>query len=59
MPMEDGVNIKPLASEGVEEAAAKFDAIGYFRDNPSAGLQGVVNDRRQHNPVRRDHPYGR
>lgn len=35
------------------------NAEGYALDHPMEGLQGVVNDRRQHNPVRRDRPAGR
>ena len=59
MPMEDGVNQKPLGSDGVEQQALKYDSVGYMIDNPKSGLAGVVNDRRKHNPVRRDKPYGR
>lgn len=59
MPMEDGVNNKPLNSEGLIGDALRFDAIGYLIDNPEAGIEGVCNDRRVHNPVRRDKPFGR
>ena len=59
MPQEDGVNNKPLGSDGVEQEAQRYDAVGYAIDNPRAGLNGVYNDRREHNPVRRSKPYGR